>query len=66
MSNCMPDSLRVDPVGVTSKTKRPKKHPKRSIKRRRFKWKIKKEKLKSDPEERCSWLIGSKVAPLRR
>ncbi|MCI87361.1 hypothetical protein A2U01_0108644, partial [Trifolium medium] len=48
--DCMPKSLRVDPVGVTSKTKCFKQPPKRFIKRKRFKWKIKKEKPKSDPE----------------
>ncbi|MCI67390.1 hypothetical protein A2U01_0088649, partial [Trifolium medium] len=63
--NCMPDSLRVDPVGVTSKTKKPKKPPRRSIKRKKFKWKFKKEKPKSEPEDMCSWLVG-KVAPLKR
>ncbi|MCI80531.1 hypothetical protein A2U01_0101802, partial [Trifolium medium] len=31
-----------------------------------FKWRIKKEKLKSDLEDRCSWLVSSKVAPLKR
>ncbi|MCI54147.1 hypothetical protein A2U01_0075395, partial [Trifolium medium] len=64
--NCIPESLRVNLVGVTSKTKKPKKPPGRSIKRKRFKGKIKKEKPKSDPEDICSWLVGCKVAPLKR
>ncbi|MCI77243.1 hypothetical protein A2U01_0098513, partial [Trifolium medium] len=51
---------------VLSKTKKLKKPPKRSIKRKMFKWKIKKEKLKSGPEDMCSWLVDSKVAPLKR
>ncbi|MCI59342.1 hypothetical protein A2U01_0080597, partial [Trifolium medium] len=66
MTNGVIESLRVDPVGVTSKTKCFKKPPRRSIKRKKFKWKIKKEKLKSDPEDRCSWLVGREVAPLKR
>ncbi|MCI34990.1 hypothetical protein A2U01_0056211, partial [Trifolium medium] len=61
MINCMTDSLIVDPVGVTSKTKGSKKHPRRSIKRKRFKWKMKKKKPKSDPEDMCSWFVGRKV-----
>ncbi|MCI49399.1 hypothetical protein A2U01_0070643 [Trifolium medium] len=61
-----PDNLRKVSVQVISKTKKPKKPLKRSIKRKRFKWNIKKEKLKSIPEEMCSGLVGSKVAPVRR
>ncbi|MCI78576.1 hypothetical protein A2U01_0099846, partial [Trifolium medium] len=52
----MPNSLRVDPVGATSKNKCFKQPPRRFIKRKRFKWKMKKEKPKSDPEDMCSWL----------
>ncbi|MCI10136.1 hypothetical protein A2U01_0031228, partial [Trifolium medium] len=48
--DCMPNSLRVYPVGVASKTKCFKQPPRRFIKRKRFKWKIKKEKPKSDSE----------------
>ncbi|MCI39773.1 hypothetical protein A2U01_0061005, partial [Trifolium medium] len=66
MPNGVIESLRVDPVDETSKTKGSKKSPKRSIKRKRFKWKIKKEKLKSEPGDICSWLVGSKDAPLKR
>ncbi|MCI86371.1 hypothetical protein A2U01_0107652, partial [Trifolium medium] len=55
-----------DPVGVTSKTKSSKKSPRRSIKRKMFKWKIKKKKPKSDPEDTCSWFVGRKVTPLKR
>ncbi|MCI55504.1 hypothetical protein A2U01_0076755, partial [Trifolium medium] len=51
---------------MTSKTKSSKKPPRRSIKRKGFKWKSKKEKPKSDPEDMCSWLVGRKVAPLKR
>ncbi|MCI76610.1 hypothetical protein A2U01_0097880, partial [Trifolium medium] len=43
-----PDNFQKASVHVTSKTKEPKKPPKWSIKRKRFKWRIKKEKLKSD------------------
>ncbi|MCI73911.1 hypothetical protein A2U01_0095175, partial [Trifolium medium] len=43
------ESLRVKPGDETSKTKEPKKPPKWSIKRKKFKWKINKEELKSDP-----------------
>ncbi|MCI74510.1 hypothetical protein A2U01_0095774, partial [Trifolium medium] len=60
------ESLRVKPGDETSKTKEPKKPPRRSIKGKRFKWKIKKEKLKSDPEDVCSRLVYRKVAPLKR
>ncbi|MCI92362.1 hypothetical protein A2U01_0113658, partial [Trifolium medium] len=41
------DSLRVNPIGVTSKTKGSKKPHRRSIERKRFKWKTKEENLKS-------------------
>ncbi|MCI08997.1 hypothetical protein A2U01_0030080, partial [Trifolium medium] len=51
------DSLRVSPVDVTPKTKEPKKTPRRSIKGKRFKWKVKKKKPKSDQEDMCSWLV---------
>ncbi|MCI81248.1 hypothetical protein A2U01_0102521, partial [Trifolium medium] len=47
--NCMPDSLRVNPVDVTSDKGGFKKPPKRSIKKKRFKWKTKEENPKSDP-----------------
>ncbi|MCI33241.1 hypothetical protein A2U01_0054458 [Trifolium medium] len=60
------DNFRKASVHVISKTKKPKKTPKRSIKRKRFKWRIKKEKLKSDSEDMCSWLVSSKVAPLQK
>ncbi|MCI67689.1 hypothetical protein A2U01_0088948, partial [Trifolium medium] len=50
MIKSMPDSLRVDPVGVTSKTKCFKQPPRRFIKSKRFKWKTKKKKPKSDPK----------------
>ncbi|MCI02292.1 hypothetical protein A2U01_0023324, partial [Trifolium medium] len=63
---CVLDSLRLNPVGGTSKTKGSKKPPKRSIKRKRFKWKTKKENPKSDPESVNSWLIDCKVAPLKK
>ncbi|MCI38805.1 hypothetical protein A2U01_0060034, partial [Trifolium medium] len=46
----MPDSLRVELVGVSSKTKCFKQPPRRFIKRKKFKWKTKKEKSKSDPK----------------
>ncbi|MCI67421.1 hypothetical protein A2U01_0088680, partial [Trifolium medium] len=46
-----PDNFRKGSVHVISKTKEPKKPPKRSIKGKRFKWKIKKKKPKSGPEE---------------
>ncbi|MCI61814.1 hypothetical protein A2U01_0083071, partial [Trifolium medium] len=61
-----PNNFRKASVHVISNTKEPKKPPKWSIKRKRFKCRIKKEKLKSDPEDRCSWLVSSKVAPLKR
>ncbi|MCH90438.1 hypothetical protein A2U01_0011354 [Trifolium medium] len=50
MRNCLPESLRVDPVGATSQTKCFKQPPRRFIKIKRFKWKLKKEKPKSDPK----------------
>ncbi|MCI54342.1 hypothetical protein A2U01_0075592, partial [Trifolium medium] len=65
-TNGVIESLRVNPVDAISKTTEPKEPPKRSSKGKRVKWKIKKEKLKSDPEDMCSWLVGSKVAPLKR
>ncbi|MCI55831.1 hypothetical protein A2U01_0077082, partial [Trifolium medium] len=40
----MPKNLRMDLVLVTSKTKCFKQPPRRFIKRKRFKWKMKKEK----------------------
>ncbi|MCI76576.1 hypothetical protein A2U01_0097846, partial [Trifolium medium] len=46
----MPESLRVDPVGVTTKTKCLKQPPRQFMKRKGFKWKLKKEKPKSDPK----------------
>ncbi|MCI17991.1 hypothetical protein A2U01_0039142, partial [Trifolium medium] len=64
--NVTSDNSWTDSVHVISKTKKPKKPPKRSIKEKRFKWKFKKEKPKGDPEDMCSWLVGSKVAPLKR
>ncbi|MCI02421.1 hypothetical protein A2U01_0023453, partial [Trifolium medium] len=64
--NVIPDNFRKVSVHVISRTKEPKKPPKRSIKGKRFKWKIKKKKPKSDPEDMCSWLVDSKVAPLKR
>ncbi|MCI41084.1 hypothetical protein A2U01_0062317, partial [Trifolium medium] len=53
-----PDNFRRASVHVISKTKKFKKTPKRSIKRKRFKWRIRKEKLKSDSEDMCSWLVS--------
>ncbi|MCI82942.1 hypothetical protein A2U01_0104216, partial [Trifolium medium] len=40
------DNFQKASIHVMSKTKEPKKPPKRSIKGKRFKWKIKKEKPK--------------------
>ncbi|MCI68911.1 hypothetical protein A2U01_0090172, partial [Trifolium medium] len=57
------DNFQKASVHVRSKTKKLNKPPKWSIKRKRFKWRTKKEKLKSDPEDMCSWLVSSKVAP---
>ncbi|MCI51236.1 hypothetical protein A2U01_0072480, partial [Trifolium medium] len=51
---------------VTSKTKGSKKPPKRSIKRKRFKWKTKEDNPKSDPASVNSWLVDRKVAPLKK
>ncbi|MCI92851.1 hypothetical protein A2U01_0114148, partial [Trifolium medium] len=48
--DCIPNNLRMEPVGVTSKTKCFKKPPRWFIKRKRFKWKMKKEKPKSNLE----------------
>ncbi|MCI45838.1 hypothetical protein A2U01_0067077, partial [Trifolium medium] len=66
MINCVLDSLRVKLVVVTSKTKGSKKPPKRSIKRKRFKWKTKEKSPKSDPTSVNSGLVDHKVAPLQR
>ncbi|MCI21768.1 hypothetical protein A2U01_0042938, partial [Trifolium medium] len=63
--NCVLDSLRVSPVVVTPKTKASKKSPKRSIKRKKFKWKTKEGNQKSDPESVNSWLVDRTVAPLK-
>ncbi|MCI40241.1 hypothetical protein A2U01_0061473, partial [Trifolium medium] len=62
----MTNSLRVDLSGVTSKTKCFKQPTRQFIKRKRFKWRIKKEKPKSDPEGMCLWFDNCKVAPLRK
>ncbi|MCI28362.1 hypothetical protein A2U01_0049562 [Trifolium medium] len=66
MRNCMLESLRVYPVGATSKTKCFKQPPRRFIKPKRFKWKLKKEKSKSNSKGTCSWLDNCKLAPLRK
>ncbi|MCI72426.1 hypothetical protein A2U01_0093689, partial [Trifolium medium] len=50
-TNGVIESLRVNPVDATSRTKGVKKPPKWLIKRKRFKWKMKEEKPKSDPED---------------
>ncbi|MCI58397.1 hypothetical protein A2U01_0079652 [Trifolium medium] len=64
--NATLDNFRKASVHVISKTRKLKKPPKRSINGKRFKWKIRKEKPKSDPEDMCSWLVSSKVTPLKR
>ncbi|MCH90390.1 hypothetical protein A2U01_0011305, partial [Trifolium medium] len=66
MIKCMPESLRVNPVDVTSKEKGFKESPKRSIKKKKFKWKIKGENPKSDPAGENSWRVDRKVAPLKK
>ncbi|MCI16232.1 hypothetical protein A2U01_0037374, partial [Trifolium medium] len=63
---CVLDSVRVNPVGVTSKTKGSKKLPRRSIERKRLKWKTKEENPKSDPASVNSGLIDREVAPLKK
>ncbi|MCI51226.1 hypothetical protein A2U01_0072470, partial [Trifolium medium] len=60
------DDVRTTSVHVISKTKGQKKLPKRSIKRKRFKWKFKKEILKSDPASVGSWSFKRKVAPWKK
>ncbi|MCI33504.1 hypothetical protein A2U01_0054721, partial [Trifolium medium] len=64
--NCVLDSLKVNLVGGTSKTKGSKKSPRRSIERKRFKWKIKEENPKSDAASVNLWLIDREVAPLKK
>ncbi|MCI82272.1 hypothetical protein A2U01_0103546, partial [Trifolium medium] len=46
----MPNNVRMCPVGMTSKTKCFKQPSRRFIKMKRFKWKMKKDKPKSDLE----------------
>ncbi|MCI62866.1 hypothetical protein A2U01_0084123 [Trifolium medium] len=54
------------PVDATPNTKGSKKPSKRTIKRKRFKCKIKKEEPKSNPKDMCSWLVAHKDAPLKK
>ncbi|MCI64800.1 hypothetical protein A2U01_0086058, partial [Trifolium medium] len=51
------------PVDVTSKTKGSKKPPKRSIKKKRFKWKTKEENPKSDQARVNLLLVDRNIAP---
>ncbi|MCI44830.1 hypothetical protein A2U01_0066069 [Trifolium medium] len=64
--NVTSDNFRTASGHVISKTKEPKNPPKRLIKGKRFKWKIKKEKPKSDPTSVNSGLIDRKIAPLKK
>ncbi|MCI52355.1 hypothetical protein A2U01_0073599, partial [Trifolium medium] len=64
--NCLPDSLRVNPVHVTSKKEAFKKPPKRSSKKKITKWKTKGEGLKSYPAFVKSLLIDLNIAHLKK
>ncbi|MCI38671.1 hypothetical protein A2U01_0059900, partial [Trifolium medium] len=66
MIDCVTDSLRVNPVHVTSKKEGLKKPPKRSIKKKRIKWNAKEKNPKNDPASVKSLLVDRTVAPLKK